>query len=102
MRITFACPECGTRIQESDIAMTEYSGHWGLEDILTCPKCPKCAKLTDGPGEASSTRVFCKNCYFHRQFNDECREDSPAMDADGRAEWPSVKPFMWCGKGRLA
>lgn len=48
MKITFTCPDCGTLIQESEIAMTEYSGHWGFEDVLTCPKCPKCAKLTYG------------------------------------------------------
>lgn len=51
MKLTFTCPECDTLIQDSDIAMTEYSGHWGFHDLLTCPKCPKCAsaKLTYGP-----------------------------------------------------
>jgi len=49
MKLTFTCPECDTLIQESDIAMTEYSGHWGFHDLLTCPKCPQCAKLTYGP-----------------------------------------------------
>jgi len=49
MKLTFTCPECDTLIQESDIAMTEYSGHWSFENILTCRKCPKCAKLRYGP-----------------------------------------------------
>jgi len=49
MKLTFTCPECDTLIQKSDIAMTEYSGHWGFHDIVTCPKCPKCAKLRYGP-----------------------------------------------------
>ena len=49
MKLTFTCPECDTLIQDSDIAMTEYSGHWSFHDLLTCPKCPKCAKPTYGP-----------------------------------------------------
>ena len=101
MRLTFTCPECATMLQESDINMTEYSGHWGFEDVLTCPKCPKCDDLTYGQ-PSTTTRVFCKDCYFHRNFNDECHEDSPAMDEDNRAVWPVVKPFMWCGKARQA
>jgi len=80
MKLTFTCPDCGTLIQESDIAMTEYSGHWGFEDILTCPKCQRCADLTYG----ALTEEMVAEALFvagHQWARDRCDAGEPILGA---------------------
>jgi len=103
VKVIFSCEECGHTWEPDESWSVAFWDPDRVPEI--CAKeepCPNCAKLAHGPDEEGATRVFCKDCYFHRNFNDECREDSPAMDEDGSAVWPAVKPFMWCGKARQA